>query len=342
VKPIPLAHVTRGEVVESVHYGSLAVADASGRVLASLGDPERRCYFRSSSKPLQAILVVTSGAADRFAFTPEEIAVTCASHHGTARHLEVVSGILRKLGLGPDALLCGAHPVSDPAENARLAREGLDPTPLHNNCSGKHAGMLASCLALGFDVDDYVSRDHPLQRAHIANIARFCGLPEEEIVIGVDGCGVPTFGVPLSAAATAYARLATGDALPPRLRDAAACIREAMWAAPDIISAPGAFNSELLAACRSRLVAKGGAEGLYCAGSVESGEGMAMKNEDGSFRGLHEALTVALAARWPSLNAALPARWRLTPVLNARGEHVGDVLPVLPVEQLAPGQGPTS
>ncbi|MGD9519709.1 MAG: asparaginase [Armatimonadota bacterium] len=336
MEPIPLAHVTRGVLVESVHYGSAAVADAEGRLRAALGDPDRRYYLRSSSKPLQAILVITSGAADQFAFTTEELAITCASHHGTARHVEVVLGILDKLGLGPEALQCGTHAVSDAEERERLAREGLGPSPLHNNCSGKHAGMLAACQALGLPIDDYIKPTHPLQKAHLANVALFCSLPEAEVVIGVDGCGVPTFGVPLRAAATAYARLASGVGLPEEAAAATRRVREAVWQAPHMISAPGAFNSELLATCRGRLIAKGGAEGLFCAGETASAEGLAMKTEDGLGRGLVEAVTAALAVRWPSLPCEAFERWRTTRVTNCRGEHVGNVTPVFPVGALVP------
>ncbi|MCD6352065.1 MAG: asparaginase [Armatimonadetes bacterium] len=334
--PVALAEVTRGALVESVHYGSLAVADTAGRVVASVGAPERVCYFRSSAKPLQAALVVLSGAADRFAFTAEELAIACASHHGSARHVAVVSGILDKLGLGPEALQCGSHAINDAEEARRLIREGLEPTPLHNNCSGKHAGMLAAALAMGADVEGYLSPEHPVQSANLSNVARFCGLSPEEVVIGVDGCGVPTFGVPLRAAATAFARLATGEGLDDDLAAATERIRQAMWAAPDMISAPGAFNSELLRVLAGRVVAKGGAEGLYCVGNVHAAEGLAIKSEGGSFRGLHEAMVTAMVARWPELDDGTLDRWRQSPVKNARGEHVGDVRPVVPVEPLRP------
>jgi L-asparaginase II len=335
MEPILLARVTRSGVTESVHYGSVVVADADGNVRAALGNPERRCYLRSSAKPLQAILVVTSGAAERFSLTDEELAIACASHSGSARHVEVVRNLLAKLGLEPEALQCGTHEVSDSEERRRLCREGLKPSPLHNNCSGKHAGMLATALAWGLPIEDYIRPEHPLQQAHLKNIALFCKMEAQDIAVGVDGCGVATFAVPLRAAATAYARLATGNGLSEEVARAARRVVEAMWAAPDMISAPGAFNSELLAACQGLLVGKGGAEGLFCVGAAGSGEGIAIKTEDGSSRGLSEALLAAITARWPFLPCSALERWRVTPVYNARGEQVGQVESLLPTEAIA-------
>lgn len=325
---VALAQVTRSGQVESIHFGSVAVADAQGGAIVEMGAPEQPCFLRSAAKPIQALVVVSSGAADMFSLTERELAIVCASHHGSREHVAVVAGILDKLGLDESALQCGVHQPADSDERERLAREGLEPSPLHNNCSGKHAGMLAAALAMGAGIDDYLSPEHPVQQANLANIARLCGMDAGEVMVGVDGCGVPTFGVPLTAAAVAYARLAKGDELPAELAEAAERVRAAMWAAPEMISGREAFNSELLRVHKGQVVAKGGAEGLFCLANCRVAEGMAAKVVDGSGRALPCVVAAAIQARWPELASDELEAWRTVPVVNCRGERVGAIEPV--------------
>ncbi len=324
--PVPLAEVTREPLVESVHWGHVAIADADGRLIAACGDPDRMVYMRSSSKPIQALAVVASGAADQFSFTPQELAICCASHHGRPEHVQAVLSILDKIGLGPDALQCGVHDPVDPEARAELCRRGERASPLHNNCSGKHAGMLATCRAMGWPIDDYIKPDHPLQRWHVRNIAAACGLREDQVVLGVDGCGVPTFGVPVGAVAVSFARLASGHGLPDDLSAAAARVREAIWAAPAMLSAPGTFYTALLEAGRSNLVAKGGAEGLLPVGAVNEAVAFAIRTEDGSARAI-APVTVALGSRFAWFPAQALSGYRELPVRNAHGWQVGVMRP---------------
>ncbi len=320
-----LALVTRGSVVESVHYGDIAVCDARGRLLAAVGDPSHCVYWRSSAKPVQALTVVHSGAADRFRFTARELAVCCASHSGSAEHVAAVSGILAKLGLDATALQCGIHWPGDTAERDRLILTGGKPSPLHNNCSGKHAGKLAGTVALGADPATYLEPSHPVQQSIVADMSVLCG--EAPAAVGVDGCGAPTHATALQAMATAFARLAWPDAMPARLQRAAPRIVAAMAAEPVMVSAGGSFNTELLAAGQGRVVAKAGAEGLFVLGLTEHGIGVAIRAADGSGRG-----QAAIVLRVLDELAALPddmrealAQFAVAPLVNCHGAEVGTV-----------------
>jgi len=327
-----LAVVTRGDVNESHHLGDLVIADADGKTISGAGNPERVAYFRSAQKPLQALAVVQTGAAERFGLTETELAICCASHSGSRMHVATVQGILDKLGLDASALRCGVHDPGDAAERTRLIRAGEAPSPLHNNCSGKHAGMLASTLALGAPVSSYLDRDHPLQRLISRNVATMSGVPEARLQYGADGCGAPVIAVPLTAMATAYARLANPNELPDDLRIAATRVVAAMALAPDMVAAPGAFNSELLAAGEGHLVAKGGAEGAFMVGLHDPRRlGIAMKFADGSGRAI-APVTMAAVAAVGGLSPGAVSRLEayVQPrVTNCHGAHVGDIKAVL-------------
>lgn len=325
-----LATVTRNGIVESTHLGDMVVCDVHGHIMSSAGDPERVCYYRSSGKPLQALSVVMSGAADQFAFTDTELAICCASHHGSRAHVLTVAGILEKLGLDETALLCGVHEPSDPAERTRLLKAGEAPSPLHNNCSGKHAGMLAAALAMGAPVDNYLDVDHPVQRHIAANLALATGLSPEQFHFAPDGCGAPVLAAPLAAMATSYARLANPTTMPPDFAAAAKRILQAMATAPEMISAPRAFNSDLLDVGNGHLVAKGGAEGLMCVGIVDPrGLGLAVKVADGSFRPLPPVTIKALHGLGALSEAQMEALQQHAhpQVTNCHGVVVGEIIP---------------
>ena len=294
-----------------------------------MGDPDRLTYLRSAAKPAQAAASIATGMAAAFGLTDGEIAVTCASHHGQPPHVRAVRSILAKAGLDESALLCGAHPPVHPRSARELAAAGKQPAPVHNNCSGKHAGMLAACRHLGLDVATYIEPSHPLQQRILSVIATLACLSEPEIGIAIDGCGVPTFAIPLRHAALLFARLARPDGLPDELADAAGRVRAAMAAHPEIISAPGAFNTELLAAYSPGLVAKGGAEAVFCMGFADDGQGVAIKTDDGNARAM-PAVCVALLRRMrrlePQQQKALSA-FEQPPVKNRRQEVVGCIRP---------------
>jgi L-asparaginase II len=279
--PALLAVSYRGAVAEAEHYGHVAVA---GPVAASLGDPEKPTVLRSAAKPLQALSVVTSGAARRFDLDPRHLAICCASHSGSAAHLATVREILARLGLDESALACGAHWPDDAAEFDRLKRAGLQPSALHNNCSGKHAGMLATSLALGAPVAGYLAPEHPTQALIRAHLAALSGAAEASLEPLVDGCSAPTYALPLRAIATAFGRLARPEGLPADLAEAAEAISAAINAYPEMVQSEEHFSTALLRAWPGALVAKGGAEGLYAFGLRRSGVGVALKVADGASR----------------------------------------------------------
>ena len=334
----PMVEVTRGALVECRHRGDIAVM--AGRRLAwRLGDPGKVTYFRSAAKPIQALAVVADGAAERFGFSDAEIAVMCASHYGEPFHRETVRGILRKIGRTERDLRCGVTPSLDPAVALRTAAAGgaLDETV--SDCSGKHAGILAACVHAGWDPADYNAPDHPAQRRIRALVAEVCGVPEESIVVGVDGCSVPVFGLPLSAMARAYARLADPSDLPLPLAAAARRIFGAMTAHPEMIAGTGGFCTALIRAGGGNLIGKLGAEGVYCIGVREPNLALALKVADGGTRAIPPAALRALAEAGRSLAesgdaaaAALPRLaagplrdWADREVRNDVGMRVGRV-----------------
>lgn len=204
----PMVEVTRGRQVESVHRGGIAVVDAQGHLVASLGDPKERVFVRSSAKPFQALALVCSGAADAFGITEEELAVVCASHSGEPQHIELVTSLLRKTGLSASDLHCGIHPPFDAQARRAMAAAGEEPTVLHNNCSGKHVGMLAAARHLGLPLSGYVDPQHDVQVAIRGLLSFLAGMDPDDLGLAVDGCGVPTFYLPMRGFALAMARLA--------------------------------------------------------------------------------------------------------------------------------------
>ncbi|MGV1014437.1 MAG: asparaginase, partial [Methyloceanibacter sp.] len=241
-----LVEAIRGPMVESRHAGAIAVADAQGRLVLALGDVDRPIYPRSAVKVMQAISLVESGAADAFGLGAEELAVACASHSGDTIHIEAVRRLLGKAGLDESYLACGVHwPVSEQAM-AALLRAGKRPLAIHNNCSGKHAGMLATAVHLGLPPKGYERPDHPVQRAIARVISEMCGTEVDPAQAGVDGCSVPTFALPLSALARGFARLGSGEGLPASRAAAARKLVEACFAAPVLVAGEERFDTIVL------------------------------------------------------------------------------------------------
>jgi L-asparaginase II len=315
-----LAAVTRGGLVESVHRGRLAVCDPDGNVLEAVGDPGAYIYARSSAKPFQALPLVLSGAADAFGMTDDELAVVCASHKAEEPHLAAVTSILEKAGLTEDDLQSGAHlPLYRP-EADELIRSSEEPRPIHGNCSGKHAGMLAVCVHEGYETSTYRDPAHPLQRRILALIAEVCGLREDEVLVAGDNCGVPTFALPLQSFATGLARIATGRALCDELALAALRIRDAMQDHPFMIAGTGRFDTELMDS--TDLLVKGGAEAVLAVGSQE-GWGMALKISDGAVRAVRPAALAALGGMGVEVPEAI------SDVCGLHGEKVGEIRPLI-------------
>jgi L-asparaginase II len=284
----PVLEVTRGDVVESVHYGAVAVADVHGRLIAVWGDPESVTFLRSSAKPFQALPLLESGAAERMAIPDRELAIVCASHSGTDAHVETVRALQARIGVEESDLRCGVHPPYDHDTAQRLRRDGLEPTPNRHNCSGKHTGMLAQARFHAESIDGYIERAHPVQGRILEAIAGMCALDPAQVEVGIDGCSVPTFAVPLRAAATAFARLADPTGLG-EVR-AAACRRiyAAMTGHPDMVAGWDRFDTHVMALRPGAVLAKGGAEGYQglalapgAAGAKSPALGIALKISDG-------------------------------------------------------------
>lgn len=335
--PSVLVEITRGAIVESRHRGHVAAVDGKGRLIAHLGDPGTVTYLRSSAKPFQGLPLVVSGAADRFGFTESEVAIACGSHSGEPLHTAAVLSMLDKIGLKPEALKCGIHEPVSVAAARELRARGEEPNALHNNCSGKHAGMLALALHLGAPTEGYDQPDHPVQLSILEAVAQFSGMPVGDIAIGIDGCGAPVFAMPVSTMARMYADIVN----PPESFDAAtraACQRivAAMTAYPEMIGGTSdRLDTELMRAGKGRLISKVGAEGVYTIGVLPcaewpSGLGLALKIEDGEdVRSRPVAVIESLrqlgVLRDESLAAV--ANYSRFPVHNRRGDEVGEVRP---------------
>lgn len=323
----PLAVTHRSGRIDALHYGSIAVADPSGRLLYAVNDPHYPTYLRSSIKMIQALPVVLSGAADRFGFTDAELSVCVASHIGAGYHLETVQGILGKIGLDEGALRCGVHPPDDGAEHKRLICSDQSPTQLHNNCSGKHSGMLATCVARGWPVENYIAIDHPLQQWILDLMAEYSGIARENIGAGIDGCSLPAWYMPISGAATALARFMKNaqDG-----KEADRRVFSAVVARPEMINADGGFDTELVRALRGRAIAKRGAMAMFVVGVITEQYGplgIAVKLEDGNMT----PMPVVVMRVLESLGAVGPAelaeleRFRSVHMTNWRGIDVGEI-----------------
>ena len=333
-----LVEVRRGAIVESTHRGHLAIVDGDGELLCALGDAGLVTFLRSAAKPFQAIAFLLSGAAERFGLTEREIALACGSHNGEPQHTAAAAAILAKIGLTEHDLHCGAH---EPF-NQEIARELIikqqPPTQLHNNCSGKHAAMLAFAQCLEADIETYEALENPVQQNILSVIERFSGLSRDEIEMGVDGCAAPNFAVPIATMARMFAKLI----LPPRdfnhdLREACRRVVTAMIQFPEMVggSLTERLDTEIMRQANGKIVSKIGAEGVYCAGVLPSpqykrGLGIALKIADGSDKRARPVATLEILRQLGILDATKSDSLRqfARPILtNWRGDKVGEIMP---------------
>jgi L-asparaginase II len=257
-------------------------------LLASLGDPQLVTFLRSSAKPFQALPFIERGGQQKFGLTPREVALMCASHSGTDEHVEMVKGMQAKIGVGVDNLMCGTHyPIHEATADAMKIR-GEVPTPYRHNCSGKHTGMLAHAKLRGAALENYIDFHHPIQESILETFAAICGMPIEEVELGIDGCSAPNFAIPLYNAALGYARLCDPRDQAPERATACRAIAAAMMANPDMVAGPGRFDTALMQAGNGRIVSKGGAEGYQAVGLLPGalgpdspGIGITLKISDG-------------------------------------------------------------
>jgi L-asparaginase II len=294
-----LVEALRGGTRESVHRGALAVLDADGTLVVAIGDIERPIFPRSAVKVLQALPLVESGAADQLGLNDEELAIACASHNGEPAHTAVAARMLAKAGLDASALECGAHwPYREPVQR-QMAAAAIEPTALHNNCSGKHAGFLcvACRLAGGADLrrfaKGYVGAEHPVMREVGAALQAATGFDLSTAARGTDGCSIPTYAIPLRHLALAFARVGTGAGLSSGHAAAAQRLRNAVARHPFMVGGTDRFDTKVMQRLGERVFCKVGAEGVFCAAFPERGLGVAIKVDDGNNA---RAAEVAMAA----------------------------------------------
>ena len=321
-----LVEVTRGDHVESVHRGAVAIANAKGGIVFSLGDIETPTFPRSSLKMVQALPLVESGAADAFGLSDEEIALACASHSGEPMHTMRVARWLEKIGCTENDLACGAHPSRVEAVNEAMIRAGEKPTRIFNNCSGKHSGFLTVCRHWDVATSGYEIHDHPLQVAiakALGELARIKG----ELPFGIDGCTAPAFALPTSAFARVLAQYADPSSQPPQRAAAMKRIVAAMIAHPDLVAGTGRSDTILMRAAKGRTATKAGAEAYYAAIIPEAGLGVALKIDDGAGRGAETAIAAILDKLGVLTDDKDAHEIIRAPIPNTRGKVVGERRP---------------
>jgi L-asparaginase II len=340
-----LIECTRGPIVESIHFGALAIVTSHGELLASYGDPQLTTFLRSSAKPFQALPFIERGGAEHFDLSDREVALLCASHSGTDEHVAVVRGIQQKIGVGEEHLLCGTHnPTHEPTAQA-LFLGGEKPTSNRHNCSGKHTGMLAHAVLRGLPVEDYINPQHPIQQSILQAFAEMCDLQPDQVIQGVDGCSAPNFAVPLYHAAYAMARLADPVGLPAQRAAALQRIFRAMAANGDMVAGPMRFDTLIMGLMGGKLVSKAGAEGYQVIsilpdvlGAGSPGVGIAFKIADGDSSGRARPLVgVEILRQLGVLSAeqmAGLAGFDRRALYNWRKLTVGEIRPCFAVEKL--------
>lgn len=324
-----LVEVLRGDIVESMHRGAIAVVDGDGRSVVAIGDVDRPVFPRSAVKAIQALPLVESGAADAYGFGDRELALACASHSGEPLHVELARSMLARAGLDETALECGAHWPSSQDALVGLARSGKTPSALHNNCSGKHSGFLCTCVHSGIGHLGYVGAGHPFQERVRSTMQKVTGAAHGPENRGTDGCSIPTYAVPLRNLALGFARMTTGNGLDKGRAGAAKRLMSACMAEPFYVAGTGRACTRLMEAGRGRIFVKTGAEGVFCAAMEELGLGIAVKCDDGAGRAAEVVVSEVLArllGKQDDLSAEL-ARLARHDLHNWRGALVGRLRP---------------
>jgi len=322
-----LVEVTRGDTVESVHHGAVAVVDDSGQVLESWGDVSFPVFPRSAIKPIQALPLIESGAADHFKLNDKRIALACASHSGEPHHVSEVLRWLKELGLSNGDLECGAHAPKHKKARERLRLAEESPRAVHNNCSGKHTGFLCTAVYMGDETAGYIEADHPAQVRVRETIAELIGQALDDATVAIDGCGIPTIAMPLQALAFGMARFGTGKGMDKQRAAAAERIRQAMVSEPVMVAGSDRFCTHVLRAAAGEVIVKTGAEGVFTAAVPGKRIGIALKIDDGHTRA-SEVATAALLRRFVEgkafdyLNQICHK-----PVPNVVGRIVGEIRP---------------
>ncbi len=316
-----LVEVTRGALVESVHRGAIAVADASGRLRVSLGNVEQPIFPRSALKPVQAVPLIESGAAEAFGLSEQDVALAAASHSGQPMHTEKISAWLARIGCGVPDLACGPHRPTHEPTATQMILHAEKWTSLHNNCSGKHTGFLTLARQLGAPTVGYQLHDHPVQRAVEETLKDLAGL-SGDLPWGVDGCTVPNFAIPLAALARAMARFTDPTGLSPTRAVACRRILNAMRSHPELVAGSGRADTILMNGTPD-IVTKTGAEGVFVAIMPALGLAAAVKIDDGAGRAAETAIAAILIALGAAKKDGAAANLADAAVLNTRGAEVG-------------------
>lgn len=289
-----ILEVIRGNLVENIHRGDIAIVGHNNKEITGIGNPGKITYWRSSAKPFQVLPVILSGAAEKYNFTDKELAVMSASHSGQRLHIELVNSILKKINLKKEALKCGTHPPFHKPTRKDLQKRGEKPKKIHNACSGKHAAQLALCQYYDWDLENYFEADHPVQKKIIKVISEVTEYPLNKIEIGVDGCGVPVFGMPLKNMALAYYYLIDRKSMPSKYREASTQIFEAIINNPEVVAGTNRFDTDLMKATNKKIIAKAGADGVFCLGIKDKG-GISLKIEDGDMKSIFPVIVELLS-----------------------------------------------
>lgn len=300
----------RGGIIENTHQIHAAIVDSKGNLLYTVGNPDRETLLRSAAKPFQALAIVETGALEKFGFDDADLALISASHNSEERHLTRARTMLEKISAKETDLQCGGHPSNSPEVDRGWVRQGIVPTAIHNNCSGKHAGMLAGAKAIGAGMQNYHRLDHPVQKRVKRVVEDLCSGSEAEVRWSIDGCNLPAPAIPLRDIAQIFATLAAaadacdaeGSTRPKRTQNLAR-VFHAMSDHPGLVAGEGRFCTALMAAFEGSLVGKVGADGCYGVAVRESGRtrdlgaegalGIGVKVEDGS-RDMVYAATVEI------------------------------------------------
>ncbi|GHC69658.1 asparaginase [Limoniibacter endophyticus] len=320
--------VLRGNTVESVHTGAAAIVDGDGKVVAAIGEIERPVFSRSAIKLFQALPLIETGAADAYRLDEKALALACASHNGEEAHVAVASDTLKRAGLDLHALECGAHWSMSQPVAIEQAKAGIEPTPLHNNCSGKHSGFLCVCQHQKISYKGYIQRDHPLQTMLADVMQNVTDARHDPQEAGIDGCGIPTYAVPLKNTALGFARLASGNGVGASRAAAARRLMQSCMNEPFYVAGTGRACGKLMQAAPGRVFVKMGAEGIYTGAVPELGMGIALKCDDGGVRGAEVMIAALLAklfrsepeiaARFDEIAHPLMKNWVGTPIGEMR------------------------
>lgn len=322
-----IVEVTRGDVVESVHRVAACAVDGRGNVLLEDGDVGAAVFLRSAAKPFIAAAALEAGVRERFGLDSREIAVMAASHFGEPFHVAAVTSILKKIGLDESALQCGTHLPYDQTTADEIVRSGRALSPLYNNCSGKHAGILALCLTIGADIETYLDLHNPVQQRILTFCARISDEDPAAWPIGVDGCGIPVYATGLRKAALSFARLATFQGVTARDAAALEMVRDAMVAHPEYVAGTGQLDTVLMQSFPGEIACKGGAEGVHGVAAIAAGFGYAAKVLDGAGRARGPS-TIAALRPLGAIGAAIPTnldRFAHPLVYNRAGSAVGEI-----------------